>query len=89
MSKISRPRGLAKSETNIVLAALQNDGTVSTDKLTSLGIRGRYLFKYIFALRNDGHRIVANREGRKVVSYTLVTGVDKALTKFEEAVKAA
>lgn len=74
MSKILRPRGLARNESYLVLSALRDRGTVSTEDLTSLNIRGRYLYKYICALRKEGHKIIANRQGRFVVSYTLEHG---------------
>lgn len=84
--KILRPRGLAKSEASVILGLLQAKGTVTIEDLTQTNIRERYIFKYIFSLRSDGHNIKANRIGRKVVSYTLVN--NQVAQPVEEAVAA-
>jgi hypothetical protein len=70
--KIQRPRGLAKAETEAILMLLKAKKTVDMNDMARC-VRARYVFKNIHALRIKGWDIRANRKGRVVVSYTLMS----------------
>lgn len=80
MSKVKRPRGLAKAEAELVLEELRKHGTVTIREIAQLDVRSQYVHKYIFYLRNTlGYQIKANRIGRFVVSYTLTEDGSSAI----------
>lgn len=60
------------------LELFKTQATVTPAELDKFVGAGAYASKYVCYLKNDGHEITVNKQGRTVVSYTYVSEGDSA-----------
>ena len=65
------------------LELFQKQDTVTPQELNDFVGAGNYASKYVCYLKLEGHEIVANKQGRTIVSYTYVGAGDSATKEYK------